>query len=357
MGRCNRTPFTVYYEDDESDRHHHAKYAIADVGEMPPTVQITCKVGFKEGEGGVVMFGGNDTDSYLAGYYIIKTGSQLWFCVQMNANGSDGPIMSDDDDRFNSEEGVHIVATYDGTWARLYADGELLAEGERNWVPADGGIITQLAGSHLEGEPKEVGGEDGGGVAWIKDLYISNCASRYQLFDKVLCKYKHEVEEPAWAVGDAGGMYDSIMMQCQVWIDPDCAGGTLMMYGGNCEDSYQAGYILYWDTNNGFIWGIQMNANGSEAAMVTNEQGTTEDENPSFPAGEYRVTGFYKNGKARLVVETEDDNVYEFTKDTTWCMAEGGVASALTGDHREGEQKDTAPAGQMEISRIFIATI
>jgi len=339
-----------YYLDDEKDRHHHTKYAVGDAGNMPKAVMISCKAGFKEGDGSVCMFGGNNTDSYQAGYLIYKGANKLSFQIQMAANDSEGPIESEEMEKFSKDDECHIVAIYDGTHASLYVDGELVADGDRKWNPAEGGIVSFLSGSHKEDEPKDQGGEDGAGVAWIKDLYITDPQPRHSFYSQKIFEHNHHIDKVHWNVGDAGFMPPGIFIRTTVFLDEDLPdeGGTMLMFGGNTTDSYLAGYILVWSKGQ-FLWGIQMNANDSGDALLSG---------CDFPKDkEYVVTALYKAGHAELYIEDEDGKVHEFKSDTEWHPADGGVLSILTGSHKDGDMKDTAPEGTMEIDDTLIATI
>merc|ERR1712216_819624 len=117
--------------------------------------------------------------------------------------------------------------------------------------------------------------------------------------------------------------------------------GTFLHYGGNNEDSWQAGYILYWYENK-FLWGIQMNANGSDGPIQCE----------GFGPGEYTICGTYKDGLAQLWVDDELAGEQE----CNWCMAEGGLLSLCSGSHQEGDAKDEAPEGSIAISNVYIAT-
>jgi hypothetical protein len=332
----SKRSFAVYFST-EGGAFDSTMYAVDDNGFMPDEVMITCTLGYTSGSGTVCMFGGNDTDSYLAGYMIYKNDDQFWFCVQMNANGSDGPIMSDGN--WGGDGEIDVCAQYANGYARLYIDGELVAEGERNWVPADGGLVSLMSGSHLADEPKD--GKDSGmeGIQWVSDLNIcANGGKRFKRFKRVIAKFDDYVDGPELACYDAGEMHDGIIMSCQCNVE---AAGTLLHYGGNCDDSYMAGYILYWGADQ-FIWGIQMNANGSGPAIVVDGYG----------ADEYSVCGTYKNGHAELWLD--DELVAE--QDTDWCMAEGGVLSLMSGSHLGG--KDDAPDGGPNwIADVYIGTI
>jgi len=340
-----------FYDKDEHEKHHHTKFAVGDAKVMPKAVMISCKAKFKEGNGTVCMFGGNNTDSYQAGYLIFKEGNKLTFQIQMAANGSDGPIETEENEKYSNDD-CHIVAIYDGKTAFLYVDGHKAAEGERKWVPAEGGIVTYLNGSHKEGDFKDQGGEDGGGVEWIKDLYITDPQPERNFFSEKIFEYNHHVDEVHCAVGDCGVMPDSIFMRATVFIDKDCSddGACLFMLGGNTTDSYQAGYMINWNHNK-FLFGVQMNANESDGALESEAK---------FPKdAEYEVLGIYKGGKASLYIEAEDGTVTEKHEDKKFVPATGGVLSILTGSHKngEGEGKDTAEKGMMEVDDMFIATI
>jgi hypothetical protein len=345
----------LYYVDDESDRHHHTKYAVHDAETMPKTVMISCKAGFKEGAGSVCMFGGNNTDSYQAGYLIYKTeDNKLTFGIQMKANGSDEWIESEADEKFAKDDECHIVAIYDGTTAYLYVDGALVASEAKKFVPAEGGIVSFLSGSHKEDDPKDQGGEDHGGVAWIKHLYITDAPTTRSFYSQKIFEHNHHIDKPVWNVGDAGLMPPGVFIRTTVFLDEDIpteSGGTMLMFGGNTTDSYLAGYILFWSQDK-FLWGIQMNANDSGPALET-EQIFPKDK-------EYVVTATYKNGHAALYIEDEDGKVSEYKSDVEWKPAEGGVLSILTGCHLDSAEqahKDTAPEGTMEIDDTLIATI
>merc|ERR1711998_299427 len=282
----NKPSFNVYYSTDGGS-YDSVQYCVEDIGEMPSSIMITCTCEIGGGDGTICMVGGNNYDSWHAGYMVFNAGGQLWFCVQMNANDSDGPIMSDR--TWSAGDVVDICAQYDGSYARLFVDGELVAEGDRNWVPAEGGLISLKTGSHNADAPKDDG--------------------------------------------------DGIVLSCQAGCYAD---GTLLHYGGNNDDSWMAGYILYYAASTGqFIWGIQMCANDSGPAIVVD----------GFPADEYSVCGTYKDGHAELWID--DELVAE--QDTEWCMAEGGLLSLMTGSHQGG--KDDAPeGGPMWIADVYIAT-
>jgi len=340
-----------FYDEDKHEKHHHTKIAVGDAGVMPKAVMISCKAGFKEGDGTVCMFGGNKTDSYQAGYLIYKGANKLSFQIQMAANGSEPPIETPEDEKYSKDD-CHIVAIYDGKNAFLFVDGHKVAEGERKWVPAEGGIVTYLNGSHKEGDFKDQGGEDGEGVKWIKDLYITDPQPERNFFSEKIFEYDHHVDKAMCNVGTCGVMPDSIFMRATVFIDKDCsdAGACLFMLGGNTEDSYQAGYMINWN-NNKFIFGVQMNANGSDSGIETEAK---------FPKdAEYEVLGIYKGGKASLYIEAEDGTVTEIHEDKKFVPAEGGVLSILTGSHKNGagEAKDEAEEGMMEVDDMLIATI
>jgi hypothetical protein len=324
------------YFSMEGDSVSEPTYSVYDAGEMPANVMITCVAEFAEGDGSIVMFGGNNTDSYQAGYLITKIGNSIWFCVQMNANESDGPIMSEERDW----NGVHdVVAQYAGGYARLYVDGECVAEGERNWVPADGGVVSLMSGSHNADEPKD----NGPGCAWVSDLNICrNGGKRFRRFKKVLAKFDDYVDHPEKHVADAGEMSNGVIMACQAYVYEGVA-GTMLHYGGNNEDSWQAGYILYWypDNDGTFLWGIQMNANESDAPI----QAT------GFGPGEYSICGTYKDGHAELWIDDE----LAGEQDCTWNMAEGGLLSLCSGSHQDGDEKDEAGPGMLAISNVYIA--
>merc|ERR1711981_121464 len=201
------------------------QYSVYDAGEMPGNVMFTCVAEFAEGDGSVVMFGGNNTDSYWAGYLITKVGSQIWFCVQMNANESDGPIMTEDGD-WNGEH--DIVAQYDGTHASLYIDGNLVAEGDRNWVPAEGGIVSMMTGSHNGGESAK---DEGPGCVKVYDVNICrNGGKRFCRLKKIIAKFDDYVDTPMKACADAGSMSDGVIMSCYAYCESG-VGGSLLHYG------------------------------------------------------------------------------------------------------------------------------
>jgi len=326
----NKSSFGVYFSTDGGsfDSTH---YAVEDIGEMPESIMITCTAEIGGGDGTVCMVGG-DMNDYHAGYMVFATQGSIWFCVQMNANGSDGPIMSDR--TWSQGDVVDICAQYRNGFAQLYVDGDLVAEGERNWVPAYGGLISLKTGSHNGDEPKD----DGDGIAWVSDLNVCrNGGRRFNRFKRVIAKFDDYVDGPECNVCDAGEMYDGIIMSCQA----GCFGsGTMLHYGGNADDP-QAGYILYYSPGQ-FIWGIQMCANGSGPCIVLD----------GYPEDEYSVCGTYKNGYAQLWI---DDELAAEQEDVEWCMAEGGALSLLTGSHVGG--KDDAPdGGPMWIADVYIAT-
>merc|ERR1712216_924243 len=244
----------------------------------------------------------------------------------------------------------HIVAIYDGKTASLYVDGECVASGEKKFVPAEGGIVSYLSGSHKEEEPKDQGGKDGHGVDWIKHLYITDAPTTRRFYQHKIFEHNHHIDKVVKHVGDAGLMPPGVFIRTTVFLDEDIpeTGGTMLMFGGNLEDSWLAGYILFWDKDH-FLWGIQQNANGSGPPLETGAD---------FPKGkEYVVTATYKNGHAELYIEDEDGKVSEFKSDVEWKPADGGLLSILTGSHKDGEDKDTAPEGTMEIDDTLIATI
>merc|ERR1711904_510443 len=139
-GADSARAFHVYFST-EGDSVDYPQYSVYDAGEMPNEVMITATCEFGDGDGTLCMFGGNNYDSWQAGYMVYKAADQVWFCVQMNANGSDGPIMSESGDW----NGVHdVTAQYRNGYASLWIDGEVVAEGERNWVPAEGGMVSLI---------------------------------------------------------------------------------------------------------------------------------------------------------------------------------------------------------------------
>ena len=332
-GADSARAFHVYFST-EGDSVDYPQYSVYDAGEMPNEVMITATCEFGDGDGTLCMFGGNNYDSWQAGYMVYKAADQVWFCVQMNANGSDGPIMSESGDW----NGVHdVTAQYRNGYATLWIDGEVVAEGERNWVPAEGGMVSLMSGSHNEESP----GDNGPGVQWVSDLNICrNGGKRFRRFKRVIAKFDDYVDAPEKAVADAGYMGDGIIMACEAYIN-DGTPGTFLHYGGNNEDSWQAGYILYWYENK-FLWGIQMNANGSDGPIQCE----------GFGPGEYTICGTYKDGLAQLWVDDELAGEQE----CNWCMAEGGLLSLCSGSHQEGDEKDEAPEGSIAISNVYIAT-
>jgi hypothetical protein len=332
---AKKSPFGVIWSSEAE--FGGPEYSVYDAGEMPKACMITCVAEFGDGDGSVVMFGGNNTDSYWAGYLITKVGSQIWFCVQMNANESDGPIMTEDGD-WNGEH--DIVAQYDGTHASLYIDGNLVAEGDRNWVPAEGGIVSMMTGSHNGGESAK---DEGPGCVKVYDVNICrNGGKRFCRLKKIIAKFDDYVDTPMKACADAGSMSDGVIMSCYAYCESG-VGGSLLHYGGNNEDSWLAGYILYYDGADLFLWGIQMNANGSDGPI----QAT------GFAPDEYTICGTYKDGHAQLWIDDE----LAGEQDCTWNTAEGGLLTLCSGTHKEGEEKDEAGAGNIGISDVFIATM
>merc|ERR1712167_556074 len=87
-GADSARAFHVYFST-EGDSVDYPQYSVYDAGEMPAEVMITATCEFGDGDGTLCMFGGNNYDSWQAGYMVYKAADQVWFCVQMNANGSD----------------------------------------------------------------------------------------------------------------------------------------------------------------------------------------------------------------------------------------------------------------------------
>merc|ERR1712167_368619 len=177
------------------------------------------------------------------------------------------------DDFLESDREYDISAEYKNGYATLWVDGEVVAEGERNWNPAEGGLVSLMTGSHNPEAPKDSPDTGLTGIQWVSDLNIcSNAGKHHRRMKKVIAKFDDYIDEPELSRYDAGYMTGSIIMSCGCRLDQ---AGTLLHYGGNNEDSWMAGYILYWG-NDQWIWGIQMNANDSGPALVVDGYGPGE---------------------------------------------------------------------------------
>jgi hypothetical protein len=321
-------------------------YAAYDVGIMFDNVSAEAKVNIADGAAGTIFhYGGNNTDSYLAGYILYWAGDQFIWGIQMNANGSDAAIVVDG----HPAGDYDIACKYKDGNAQLWLNGEMVAEQAGNWVQAEGGIVSLLTGSHLsEGDGGENKDEASGITIKHLEIWTGNGWGAYGIegdYSKIFDDDGYgdaKLDSPQYHCYDVGVMFDKVIVSIDVEISE---AGSIFMYGGNNTDSYLAGYILYWGGDQ-FIWGIQMNANGSAPAIVCD----------GYPAGKYRLACIYKDGNAQLWINGK----LACEQAGDWVMAEGGIVSLLTGSHLSGdeggENKDESPAGSNWIKDLQIWT-